>query len=146
MSARYREELSDNDFKYVIMDVESICLGARFTFGELLREEMVPFKLKAILNQYVLKEADPDTTLESQFYYMTPEGFLYDTFSQLKVRVKVLVRTKKSTLFGKKRWVYVEKALRLRELAETNPAEKEARGMIVREIIISKLGLLTFSV
>ena len=142
----HREELSDNDFKYVIMDVESVYLGARFTFGELLGQEMVPFKLKAILNQYILKEADQDTTLESPFYYMVPEGFVYDTFSQLKVRVKVVVQAQRRTLLGQKRFVYEEKVLRLKELAEINLAKKKACGMIVREIIISKLGLLTFSV
>ena len=142
----HREELSDNDFKDVIMDVESVYLGARFTFGELLGQEMVPFKLKAILNQYILKEADQDTTLESQFYYMVPEGFVYDTFSQLKVRVKVVVQAQRRTLLGQKRFVYEEKVLRLKELAEINLAKKKACGMIVREIIISKLGLLTFSV
>ena len=142
----HREELSDNDFKYVIMDVESVYLGARFTFGELLGQEMVPFKLKAILNQYILKEADQDTTLESQFYYMVPEGFVYDTFSQLKVRVKVVVQAQRRTLLGQKRFVYEEKVLRLKELAEINLAQKKACGMIVRESIISTLGLLTFSV
>ena len=142
----HREELSDNDFKYVIMDVESVYLGARFTFGELLGQEMVPFKLKAILNQYILKEADQDTTLESPFYYMVPEGFVYDTFRQLKVRVKVVVQAQRRTLLGQKRFVYEEKVLRLKELAEINLAKKKACGMIVREIIISKLGLLTFSV
>lgn len=146
MSTELIQKLPDNDFKYVIIDLESICLGARFTFGELLEQEMVPFKLKTIINRYVLKEADPDTALESQFYYMIPEGFLYDTFSQLKIRVKVIVQTEKRTLLGKKRCVYEEKVLKLKELAEINLAKKKACGMIIREIIISKLGLLTFSV
>lgn len=146
MTQKRNEGLADSDFKYVLMDVESIYLGARFTFREVLLQEMVPFKLKAILNQYVLKEADPETTLESQFYYMVPEGFLYDTFCQLKVRVKVNVRTEKKTLFGGRKCRYEEKLLKLRELADISPAKKKASGMIVREIIISKLGLMTFSV
>ena len=56
------------DFKYVLQDTGNIYLGARFSYEELLKQEMVPFKLKAILTHYILKEAAPDTTLESQFY------------------------------------------------------------------------------
>ena len=42
--------------------------------------------------------------------------------------------------------VYTEKILTLKELAEMNLARKKASGMIIREIIVSKLGLMTFSV
>ncbi len=146
MSEERKDEFADNDFKYVMADMENIYLGARFTFGELLLQEMVPFKLKTIINQYILKEADPDTTLESQFYYMSAGTFLYDTFCQLRVRVKVNVQVEKRTLSGAGRLRYVERVFKLKELADINLAKKKASGMIIREIMISKLGLLTFSV
>ncbi len=146
MSEQMKAALQDNDFKYVMMDTGNIYLGARFSYEELLSQEMVPFKLKTILNHYILKEANPETTLESEFYYMEKGTFLYDTFSQLKVKVKVNVRMEKKSLFGKTSWQYGEKILKLKELTEINLAKKKASGMIVREIIISKLGLMTFSV
>lgn len=146
MSEQMKAVLEDNDFKYVMMDAGNIYLGARFSYEELLSQEMVPFKLKTILNRYILKEANPETTLESEFYYMEKDTFLYDTFSQLKVKVKVNVRVEKKSLFGKTSWQYGEKILKLKELTEINLAKKKASGMIVREIIISKLGLMTFSV
>ena len=65
-----KAELQDNDFKYVMADVGNIYLGARFTYEELLDQDMTPFKLKAIIRQYILKEAAADTSLESQFYYL----------------------------------------------------------------------------
>lgn len=135
----------EDDFKYVMMDVGNLYLGARFSFGELLEEEMVPFKLKAILNHYILKEADRETTLESQFYYMEQGTFLYDTFLQLKTKIKVNILTEKKGLFRGKKQVYEEKVFSLKELAEMNLARKKAKGMIIREIIISKLGMMTFS-
>ena len=46
----------------------------------------------------------------------------------------------------KKKMVYTEKILTLKELTEMNLARKKASGMIIREIIVSKLGLMTFSV
>lgn len=134
------------DFKYVLQDTGNIYLGARFSYEELLEQEMVPFKLKAILTHYILKEAAPDTTLESQFYYLTGDSFLYETFKQLKIRVKVQMQVEKKTLLGKRKNEYREEILSLKELIEVNLARKKACGMLIREIIISKLGMMTFSV
>lgn len=143
---RNQDMLQDNDFKYVMQDTGSVYLGARLSFAELLEQEMVPFKLKAILNHYILKEVDADNTMESQFYYLEPGNFLYETLNQLKIRVKVNVLVKKKTMFGKIKHCYVEKVLSLKELTEMNLAKKKASGMIIREIIISKLALMGFSV
>lgn len=133
------------DFKYVLQDVGNIYIGARFSYEELLTQEMVPFKLKAILTQYILKEAMPETTLESQFYYLEENTFLYETFSQLKIRIKAQVQEEKKSLFGRHKIEYQEKIFTLQELAGMNLARKKASGMLVREIIVSKLGLMTFS-
>lgn len=134
------------DFKYVLQDTGNIYLGARFSYEELLNQEMVPFKLKAILTHYILKEASPDTTLESQFYYLTGDSFLYETFRQLKIRIKVQKQMEKKTFYGGSRLKYREEILSLKELTEVNLARKKACGMLIREIIISKLGMMTFSV
>lgn len=146
MSEENREELQDNDFKYVMMDTGNIYLGARFTYEELMDQEMVPFKLKTIIRQYFLKETTPDTSLESQFYYLENDTFLYETFKQLRIKVKVNLQVEKKSLFGKTSCKYEERVLTLKELTDINLARKKASGMIVREIIISKLGLMTFSV
>lgn len=134
------------DFKYVLEDVGTVCLGAGFSYRELLLHEMVPFKLKAILERYILTEVSPDTTLESQFYYLEENTFVYETYSQLKVKIKAQIQTEKKSLAGRKKIIYQERVFTLKELAGTNLAKKKASGMLVREIVISKLGLLTFSV
>ena len=134
------------DFKYVMQDTGSIYVGAKYAYEELLEAEAVPFKLKAILTHYILKEASPQTTLESEFYYLEPGTFLYETWKQLKVRVKVQVQAEKKSLFGKKRMEYQEKILTLKELTEMNLARKKASGLLITEIILSKLGMMTFSV
>ncbi len=134
------------DFKYVLQDVGNIYLGAGYSYGELLEADAVPFKLKAILTHYILKEVSADTTLESQFYYIEQNTFLYETFLQLKVKVKAQVQVEKQHLFGKTRLEYQERIFSLKELSEINLARKKASGMIIREIIISKLGMMTFSV
>lgn len=137
---------SYEDFKYVMQDTGNLYLGAKYTYEELLAAEMTPFKLKAIINHYVLKETSPETTLESQFYYLNRDSFLYEVFYQLKIKVKVQIQTVKKSIFGKEKIRYEEQILSLKDLSDMNLAKKKASGVIIREIIISKLGMMTFSV
>ena len=65
---------------------------------------------------------------------------------QEEIRVKVNVLEEKKTLFGKKKKVYVEKIYPLQKFVEINLAKKKASGVIIREIIISKLAMMTFNV
>ncbi|MDE7047977.1 hypothetical protein D7V94_05825 [Parablautia intestinalis] len=135
------------DFKYVIQDVGNLYLGSGFSYEELLVHEMVPFKLKAIISQYILKEASSETTLESQFYYLEENTFLYEVFGQLKARIKVQIQVeKKGILGGRNKVGYKEKILSLQELAGMNLAKKKGAGILVREIIFSKFGIMTFNI
>lgn len=134
------------DYKYVMQDAGNIYIGARYSYAELLEQEMVPFKLKTILTRYVLTEISPETTLESQFYYIEENTFLYETYRQLKVQIKTQIQKEKKTISGRTRIEYKEKIFTLQELARMNLAQKKASGMIVREIIVSKLGMMVFSV
>ena len=134
------------DFKYILQDTGSISIGAKYTYKELMAHEMIPFKLKAVMEHYIFKEADPETSLESEFYYLEAGNFLYEVFGQLKIKVKVQKQEEVKSFFGKRKLVYKEKLLSLKELTDINLAKKKASGMIIREIVISKLGLMTFSV
>ncbi len=134
------------DFKYVMQDTSYVYLGAKYTFQELLDAELVPFKLKAIISHYLLKEVEPENTLESQFYYLEQGTFLYDTLYQLKVKVKAQVQVEQKSIFGKSKIVYKEQVFSLKELTSLNLAKKKASGIIIREIVISKLGMMSFSI
>ena len=125
MSEEKTAQLQDNDFKYVMMDTGNIYLGARFTFGELLEQEMVPFKLKTIIRRYFLPETTEDTSLESQFYYLEKGTILYDTFKQLRIKVKVNVQAEKKSFFGKTTCKYEEHSMSLEQLTECHPARKK---------------------
>lgn len=134
------------DFKYVIQDVGSVSLGAKYSYEDMLEEELIPFKLKSIIKYYILKEADKSTTLESEFYYMEQGTFLYEMYHQLKTKVKVRTQSVKKNIFGKEKVIYKEEVVPLKELTEMNLARKKASGLVIVEIIISKLGLMTFSI
>ncbi len=141
-----QNKVSYEPYKYVMTDAQSICLGAKLSYGELLEGENTPFKLKAIISQYILKESDPENTLESEFYYLKEEGFVYGTYEQLKTRLKVMVREEKRSLFGRTVTKYREKICPLKELVRIDPKEKEGMGMVITEVILSKLQLMSFTV
>lgn len=147
MSDKYEEELrQNNDYKYVMQDTSSVYLGARFSYEELLEQEMAPFKLKSIIMQYILKEIDAATSLESHFYYMTEDDFAYKTYMELKIKIKVSIPEQKKSITGKVSCHFKEKVYTLKEFVQMNLAVKKKMGIMIQEICISKLGLLSFTI
>ena len=139
-------EYQDNDFKYYMQDIGSLYFGARYSYEELMAHEMVSFKFKSIIEHYIAKDTQLDTTLESQFYYMTDDLFSYRTYTQLKAKVKISLLVEKKPLLGTKKTVYQTQVLSLDEFVRMNLAQKKKYGVIIQEIIISKLALMAFSV
>lgn len=139
-------QTSYEPYKYILQDTGSIYIGAKFSYKELLENENTGFKLKAIISQYLLKEADSENTLESQLYFLEQGNFIFETLLQLKVRVKVQAQVEKRNIFGKTKVKYQEKVYTLKELTDINLARKKASGMVITEMIISKLALMGFTV
>ena len=136
----------NNDFQYFMQDTGSIYLGAKFSYAEILEQEMVSFKYKSIIEHYIMKDTDPETTLESQLYYMTPDQFSYKTYMQLRAKVKVSMLMPKKSLLGKEKTVYQNKVVKLDELVNINLAKKKQGGMVIQELVLSKLALMAFNV
>lgn len=135
------------DYKYVMQDAGNIYLGAKYTYEELIENEDVTFKLRTILQKYMLGESDMDvkTTLESHFYFLEPKGFVFEVCKQLKMKVKYMEVTEKKTLLGRKKEIYETKTMKIEKFAEMTPAQKEKNGVIVQEISVSKLALMAFN-
>ncbi len=140
------EEGQNRDFKYFMQDTGSLYLGAKYSYAEILGDEMVTFKYKSIVEHYILKDTDPETTLESQLYYMTPEQFSYRTYQQLKARVKVSMLVEKKRLLRGSGVRYASKVMKLEEFVKMNLAQKKKCGVVVQELVLSKLAVMTFSV
>lgn len=131
--------MENRDYKYVMQDVTSIYVGARYHYEELIAAEDVSFRLKTMVNRYIKPElSGEDLTIESHFYYMQPEGFAYQTFLQLKTRVRLSILREKR---GKRQ--YATEIWKLQELVKLSPAEKEQAGILIQEITLSKLALMT---
>ncbi|MDE7222719.1 MAG: hypothetical protein K2O34_02925 [Acetatifactor sp.] len=142
------QKQSYEDYKYVMVDTGNVYLGAKYTYGELLQNEDIPFKIRTIVERYILPQADVATTLESDFYYMSPDSLTCRTFRQLKVKVKCSRLVDKKSLFsrGKGKKVYVTEVIDLEKFTGMNPADKQAQGILVQEIIINKLAMMMFTV
>ena len=134
------------DFKYMLQDVNRIYIGAKYTYRELMEHPETAFKFKSVIEHYLLKETDPDTSLESDFYYMEPESFSYRTYEQLKVKCKISRLTEKRGKGGRPERVYKEQTVLLQELTAIPLAQKKRDGIVVQEIILSKLALVSFVV
>ncbi len=134
--------VNEDDFKYYMQDIERYYFGARYNYNELLNNEMVPFKFKTIISKYIKDEVDLDTSLESHLYYIEKDSFDYKLYRQLRLRIRT--SEYKDPLNHEKG--FKEKVYTIEQLVKMNKDEKEEKGIIIRELIISKLALFGFSV
>ena len=134
--------VNEDDFKNYMQDIERYYFGARYNYNELLNNEMVPFKFKTIISKYIKDEVDLDTSLESHLYYIEKESFDYKLYRQLRLRIRT--SQYKDPLNHEKG--FKEKVYTIEQLVKMNKDEKEEKGIIIRELIISKLALFGFSV
>ncbi len=134
------------DYRYILQDVGTLYVGAKFNLDDLTKEKEVPFKFRSILMWYILPKMDKQDTLESIFYYMKPEGFEYEVFDQLRTKIKVSELTEIKKMFGGTEWVYKEHVYKLEDFTAMSKEEKEKIGIVIQEIQCSKLAIMTFSV
>jgi len=134
------------DYKYVMQDTGNLYLGAKYSYGELLENELVPFKFVTLVERYIVPDVDLDTTLESHLYYMQAREFTYRTLLQLKAKVKISRLAVKKGLFGKQETFYKTEIIPLQEFVKMTPQDKEREGIFIQELVISKLGLMAFMV
>lgn len=133
------------DYKYVLQDAGTLSLGAKYSYEEIRHEEDVPFKFKVIAERYLSKDISQDTTLESHVYYMTAEGFPYECLQQLKTKVKCSVLQEKRHLFKGMKKEYTTQVLSLKEFVEKDLSWKKEHGVLIQELMFSKMALMMFS-
>ncbi|MCM1027229.1 MAG: hypothetical protein NC432_12400 [Roseburia sp.] len=132
---------SYEDFKYSMQDISRLYVGCKYTFAELLEEDDILFKFRMLMQKYILPEADPEDSLETHLYYLEPTSFCVKIYTQMKARVRVNVIEEKRGLLGKSRREYVTRVFDVAKLAGMTREEKEACGLVVQELSVSKLAL-----
>ena len=129
------------DYKYNMQDTGRVYVGCKYTFGEFLEEEEISFKFRMVVQKYILPEADLEDNLETQLYYLPEDSFLVKLYRQMKARVRISILEEKKSLFGKCTKAYATRQVTVEELAAMTPEEKEACGVVIQEISVSKLAL-----
>lgn len=136
------------DYKYVMQDTAYLYLGAKYSYGEIVENEEIPFKFRTIVERYLIPEMGAETVLESDLYYMMSKDFSCRTYIQLKAKVKVSRLVLKRGFLGKgsgKR-IYQTTMIPLADFAKMSKEEKEHDGIFVQELVLNKLALAAFTV
>lgn len=148
MTPMQKVQADNRDYKYVMQDISTMYLGAKYTYDELIEEKDIPFKVKTLVNRFIGPELEKENlalknvTLESHFYYMEGSGFAYQTYLQLKTKVKFSILQEKKGFGGKVKKQYTTKVMKLDEFVKMSPDEKEKQGVFIQEISMSKLALM----
>lgn len=129
------------DYKYAMQDTSRIYVGCKYTFSELVEDEEVPFKFRLVVQKYIVPNVDGEDTLETFLYYMSDRDFSMKLLKQMKARIKVNLIEEKKKLFGGTKKEYVTKQLSVEELVAMPRSRKEAVGLVIQEISVSKLAL-----
>lgn len=132
---------SYEDYKYVMVDTSFIYLGAKYSYGEVLENEDVAFKLRTILGRYIMPETSGDTTLEEHFKGMSRD-LAYQTYKQLKIKLKISRPVEKRSFFGKISKQYISENVPLDQFMEM----RQNGEVLVQEIVFNKLALMSFAV
>ena len=132
------------DGKYVMQDVGTLYVGTKYLFGEILENEEIPFKFRLLCERYLLPEADREDSLETHLYYLDSKSFLVKIFKQLRAKVKINILVEKKDRQGRVSKEYVTKNLTVEELTKLSPQEKEAQGVVIQELAVSKFALMAF--
>ena len=127
-----------------MQDVGNLYIGSKYTLEELINEENILFKFRLVVERYILPEADLQDTLETHLYYLDARSFLVRIYKQLKAKVKINIIEEKKSLTGGTRKRYTTLVCTVEQLAAMSPQEKEEKGVVVQELIVSKLALMTF--
>lgn len=132
------------DYKYCIQDVSTVYVGSKYTLGELLEDETIPFKFQLVVERYLLPKFDPEDTLETHLYYLEEKSFLVKIYRQLRAKVKVNYIHRKRHLGGKVTKEYTTKMMSVDQLVHLSVQEKEKMGLMVQELAVNKLALMGF--
>lgn len=137
--------MENKDFKYIMQDFNSVFIGARWTYQEMMENEDMPFKWKAIIAHYIVKDVDPSMKMEDHLFAMTEHDFSYQTFVQLKAKFKLSVWETNQGRWRKKSG-YVSREYRIQDIVGNQELHENWDKVIVEELHLGKMSLMSFAV
>lgn len=130
--------MADRDYKHVVQDATNAYIGGRLSYGEMMDIDEIPFKFKTLLSRYVLKEVDPQTTIENHIFYMKPEDETYMVYKRIKAKFGMYI-------FDEAKGSYVRKEYKIDEIVGNEELFRQRNTIFVEEMHIYKLNLLSIS-
>lgn len=134
-------EINSTDFRHYLQDITNVYMGAYLTYEQMLSMDDVAFKLKAIISQYLLKEATPETTLAEHLYYMKESDLSYMVYKQLHMKIKVSLKDTTGKTDG-----YLIKAYEFEDFVKNEALKQNSKDMVIQELTFSKLRMMSLSV
>lgn len=132
------ENMQYEAFKYVMTDIPSIYVGAKFSYEELIEYEDVPQKLREVVFRIFMNEVAGDTTIENHLFYLTSDSASYKAYKKMKAKFKLSVWEPGK---GFRKAGYVNKSYELDEIVGNEALFAAKDTIIVEEVKISKVGL-----
>jgi hypothetical protein len=135
-----------DDFKYVIQDTNCVYFGKELTYSEMMDNEDVPFKFKAVISNYVSKDTDLGVKMTEHILNMGDNKFTRRVYEQLKMTVRVCYKTEKKGLGGKNKEKWVYKACPFKKFEDEYRDKVISGDVMITDISISKLALMVISI
>lgn len=137
---------NNNDFKYILQDMSHVFVGKELTYDEIVKNEDVPFKFKAIIQSYFLKDTSLDVKMSDHVLTMENTSFSYQVYVQLKLQVRLFYKEQKKGFAGKVKESWTHKTFAIKDITPEIVEAISNNEMIVEDMSISKLALMTISV
>lgn len=137
---------NNNDFKYVIQDTGHLYFGKELTYQEIMDREDVPFKFKAIVSTYVVKDTPLDVKITEHVLKVSRDAFSYRIFEQLKMEVRIFYAEEKKGFGGKMKKQWIHKTCALAKFQEQYGEAVLNGEAMIEDISVSKLALMTISI
>ena len=101
----------------------------------------IPFKFKAILSHYILKDVAEDTSPENHIFFIKDTDISYMVYKQMKVRFKMNfpVLSRRGT------WQYRSEYHTIDEIMKNEQWKEHMDEIVVEEMMISKLQIMMMS-
>jgi len=127
--------MAERDYKHVVQDATNVYIGGKLSYAEMMELDEIPFKLKTILSQYILKEVAADTTIENHIFYITPEDMSYMIYKRLKAGFSLYV-------FDEEKGGYKNREYKIDEIVGNGYLHENMNTIFVEEMHIYKLNML----
>jgi len=138
--------MQNDDFKYILQDTSHVYFGRELTYQEIKERDDVPFKFKAIISSYFIKDTPLTVKLTDHVLTMQKEDFSYQIYEQLKLQVRIFYAEEKKGLNGKTKQKWIHKTCSPGELQNRYADAIRDGSVHIEDASVSKLALMMISI